>query len=89
MDTNINESCKEAWHEGVRVKFVKLKESTNGKRLVLIGDPILRLWSKCGRTVACHVAEASAAKFGHVACLWQCRLRKGLPGTLPLLLVYR
>jgi len=38
MDTNINESCKEASDEGVRLKFVKLKESTNGKRL----DPI---WS--------------------------------------------
>jgi len=38
MDTNINESCKEASHEDVRLKFVKLKESTNGKCL----DPI---WS--------------------------------------------
>jgi len=38
MDTNINENCKEASHEGVRLKFVKFKESTNGKRL----DPI---WS--------------------------------------------
>jgi len=30
MDTNINESCKEATHEGVRLKFVKLKEYTYG-----------------------------------------------------------
>ena len=38
MDTNINESCKEASYEGVTLKFVKLKDANHGKRL----DPI---WS--------------------------------------------
>ena len=38
MDTKINESCKEASHEGVKLKFVKLKDTNHGKRL----DPI---WS--------------------------------------------
>ena len=37
MDTNINESCKEASHEGVRLKLVKLKEYTNGNFWVLFG----------------------------------------------------
>jgi len=36
MDTNINESCKEASREGVTLKFVKLKDANHGKRL----DPI-------------------------------------------------
>jgi len=42
MDTYINESCKEASHEGVRLKFVKLKASTNGKRLDHIWSHFLR-----------------------------------------------
>ena len=38
MDSNINESCKEASHEGVTMKFVRLKDVNHGKRL----DPV---WS--------------------------------------------
>jgi len=33
MDTNINESCKEGLYESVRLKFVKVIKSTDGKRL--------------------------------------------------------
>ena len=38
MDSNISESCKEASHEGVTMKFVTLKDTNHGKRL----DPV---WS--------------------------------------------
>ena len=69
-----HESCKEASHEGVTMKFVRFKDVNNGKPLDPVWSYFLRsteskynryiaLCTYCRfqycRIVACHVAEAS------------------------------
>jgi len=61
MDSNINERCNQASHEGVTMKFVTLKKDTNhGKRL----DPV---WS--------HFLRSAESKYNrYIALCTYCNL---------------